>query len=66
MWAPLPSRLPELQKVTLDDVKKFHDQFYGASHGVLAVLGPMDQGCGTESGRGTVGLLDISPRPTSR
>jgi zinc protease len=36
-------QLAEMQKVTLDDVKKFHDEFYGASHGVLAILGPFDQ-----------------------
>ncbi len=26
-------QIDELKKVTLNDVKKFHDQFYGASHG---------------------------------
>jgi len=30
-------------KVTLDDVKKFHQQFYGASHGELVVVGQFDQ-----------------------
>jgi zinc protease len=29
--------------VTLDDVRKFHDQMYGASHGVFAILGPFDE-----------------------
>ncbi len=33
----------ELRKVTLDDVKKFHDDFYGANFGVLAVVGPADR-----------------------
>jgi zinc protease len=33
----------ELKKVTLDDVKKFHDQFYGANYGVVAVVGPVEQ-----------------------
>ncbi|MBZ5617827.1 MAG: insulinase family protein [Acidobacteriia bacterium] len=33
----------ELKKVTLDDVRKFHDQFYGANYGVFAVVGPVDQ-----------------------
>ena len=32
---------PELQKVTLDDARKFHDQFYGANYGVFAVVGPV-------------------------
>jgi len=36
-------QLAELKKVTLDDVKKFHEQFYGANYGVLAVVGPVDQ-----------------------
>ena len=35
-------QIPELQKVTLDAAKTFHDQFYGASHGVLAVVGPVE------------------------
>jgi len=33
----------ELKKVTLDDVRKFHDQFYGANYGVVAVVGPVEQ-----------------------
>jgi len=32
---------PELQKVTLDDARRFHDQFYGANYGVFAVVGPV-------------------------
>ena len=32
-----------MRKVTLDDVKKFHQQFYGASHGVLLVVGQFDR-----------------------
>jgi zinc protease len=32
---------PELQKVTLADAKKFHDDFYGASNGIFAVVGPV-------------------------
>jgi zinc protease len=36
-------QVAEIQKVTLDDVKKFHQQFYGASHGVMAVVGPIDK-----------------------
>jgi zinc protease len=30
-------------KVTLDEVKKFHQQFYGASHGELVVVGQFDR-----------------------
>jgi len=36
-------QLAELKKLTLDDVRKFHDQFYGANFGVFAVVGPVDQ-----------------------
>jgi len=41
---PLPreEQLVEVRKVTLADVKKFHDQFYGANFGVFTVLGPID------------------------
>ena len=40
-----PTREEELaamRKVTLDDVKRFHDQLYGAAHGVFAIVGPFD------------------------
>jgi zinc protease len=36
-------QLAEMKKVTLDDAKKFHAQFYGANFGVFAVVGPVDQ-----------------------
>ena len=32
---------PELQKLTLDQARKFHDDFYGANYGVFAVVGPV-------------------------
>jgi zinc protease len=32
---------PELQAVTLDQARKFHDDFYGANYGVFAVVGPV-------------------------
>lgn len=35
-------QIPELQKVTLAEAKTFHDAFYGANHGVFAVVGPVD------------------------
>jgi zinc protease len=41
----IPTREEELaavEKVTIEDVRKFHDQFYGASAGALAVVGPVD------------------------
>jgi len=36
-------QLAEMQKVTLADVKQFHDQFYGASHGEFVVVGDVDR-----------------------
>lgn len=33
----------DLKKVSLDDVKKFHDQFYSAGHGEFVVVGQFDQ-----------------------
>ena len=36
-------QLAEMRKVTLDDARKFHDQFYGANYGVFALVGPVDQ-----------------------
>jgi zinc protease len=35
-------QLEQLKKVTRDDVAKFHADFYGANHGVFAVVGPVD------------------------
>jgi len=34
-------QIADLKKVTLDDVKKFHDRYYGANFGVF-VVGPVD------------------------
>jgi len=31
-----------VQKALLDDARRFHDEFYAANHGVLAVVGPLD------------------------
>jgi zinc protease len=33
--------IPEVQRVTLEDTTRFHDQFYGANFGVFAVVGPV-------------------------
>jgi zinc protease len=35
----IDEEIEDLNKVTLDDVKKFHQQFYGASYGELIVVG---------------------------
>jgi zinc protease len=36
-------QLAEIRKVTPAAAKQFHDEFYGANYGVLAVVGPVDQ-----------------------
>ncbi|MEP6716939.1 MAG: pitrilysin family protein, partial [Terriglobia bacterium] len=35
----IEERIEDIKKVTLDDVKKFHAKFYGASHADLVVVG---------------------------
>ena len=35
-------QLAGVQKVTLSDAQKFHADFYGANHGIFAVVGPVD------------------------
>ena len=37
-------QIEDLKKVTLDDVKKFHQQFYGASVGEISVAGQFNSG----------------------
>ena len=34
--------MADLQKATLDQARAFHDQFYGANYGVIAVVGPVE------------------------
>jgi zinc protease len=38
----IDEQIEDTGKVTLDDVKKFHAQFYGASHGELVMVGQFD------------------------
>jgi zinc protease len=38
----IDEQVERASKVTLDDVKKFHAQFYGASHGELVIVGQFD------------------------
>jgi zinc protease len=38
----IDEQIADAGKVTLDDVKKFHAQFYGASHGELVMVGQFD------------------------
>jgi zinc protease len=37
----IDEQIEDLQKVTLDDVKSFYRQFYGASHGDIVAVGPL-------------------------
>jgi zinc protease len=34
-------QLADVRKATLDDARRFHDQFYGTNYGVFAVVGPV-------------------------
>jgi zinc protease len=38
----IDEQIEEADKVTLDDLKKFHAQFYGASNGELVIVGQFD------------------------
>src|SRR4029077_20574861 len=38
----IDEEIEDLNKVTLDDVRKFHQRFYGASQGELIVVGKFD------------------------
>jgi zinc protease len=53
-------QLVAMRKVTLADVKKFHDQFYGASHGVVGMLGPFDQAAIQKTLQETLGSWTVS------
>jgi zinc protease len=45
----LDEQIEELNKVTLDDVRKFYAQFYGASRGELDAIGQFDQAAFTKT-----------------
>ena len=55
-------QIAELKKVTLEDVKKFHEQFYGADAGELIVSGDFNAGGTAEDRRGAAGKLE-QPQP---
>jgi zinc protease len=52
-------------KVTLDDVKKFHAQFYGASHGELVIVGQFDTSAASKAAADLFGSW-TSPEPYRR
>ncbi|HEX4137792.1 MAG TPA: pitrilysin family protein [Bryobacteraceae bacterium] len=41
--------IEDIGKVTLEDVKKFYTQFYGASHGELVIVGQVDTGAASKA-----------------
>jgi zinc protease len=57
--------IEDANKVTLDDVKKFHSQFYGASHGELVIVGQFDT---SAAGKAAADLFGnwTSPEPWRR
>ncbi|HEY3836059.1 MAG TPA: pitrilysin family protein [Bryobacteraceae bacterium] len=40
--ATIAEQIEELKAVTIENVRQFHQKFYGASHGETVVLGPVD------------------------
>ena len=40
--ATIDEQIADLKAVTLESVRQFHSNFYGASHGEMVVLGPVD------------------------
>ncbi len=53
-------QLAEVRKVTLDEVRKFHEQFYGANYGVFAIVGPVDQAAVKRLGEELLGKWNTS------
>jgi zinc protease len=49
-----------VQKATLDDARKFHDQFYGANYSVFAVVGPVDAAAVQKAAGDLFGMLIAS------
>ncbi|MFL6280152.1 MAG: M16 family metallopeptidase [Vicinamibacterales bacterium] len=53
-------QLLDVQKATLSDAKKFHDEFYGATHGILTVIGPIDPGAVQKQAESLLGNWNTS------
>jgi zinc protease len=62
---PREEELAAMRAVTLDEVRKFHDQLYGASHGVFAILGPFDEAAVRKTLEGLLGAW-TAPGPYRR
>ncbi len=61
----LDEDIEDANKVTLDDVKKFHEQFYGTSHGELVIVGQFDQAAVSKTAAELFGAW-TSPAPYQR
>jgi zinc protease len=62
----MPAELAaEIKNVSLDDVRKFHAQFYGASHGEMVVAGQFDQNAIQQAAADLMGGWN-SPAPYQR
>jgi zinc protease len=57
--------IEDTTKVTLDDVKKFYMQFYGASHGELVIVGQFDTSAASKAAADLFGGW-TSPQPYRR
>ena len=61
----LAEQSERLERVTLDDVKRFHAEFYGASHGELSLVGSFDSPSVQRVADETLGHW-ASPKPYAR
>jgi zinc protease len=61
----IDEQIEDAGKVTLEDVKKFHAQFYGASQGELAILGQFDPAALSKAAAELFGTW-VSPAPYQR
>ena len=53
--ATMDEQIEELNQLTLDDVRKFHARFYGASNGEMVVLGAFDSAAIRKAAAGLLG-----------
>jgi len=61
----MDEEIEDLNKLTLDDVKAFHQQFYGASNGELVVIGAFDEPALLKTAADLLGTWK-SPSPYTR
>ena len=64
-FATMAEQIADLKAVTLDSVRQFHRDFYGASHGELAAVGPFDPAQVEKTAAELLGKWN-SPAPYSR